>query len=71
MTHCGKPAAYVVRNMAGEEWFVCEEHGDPQAPTMVPWIVRTDLEAWFMARSMPVPAEPRRVCNEARRDDAA
>lgn len=70
MTHCGKPAAFVVRDLAGEEWFVCEEHGDFKAPN-VRWIVRTDLVAWFMARSMPVPAEPRRVCNEARRDDAA
>jgi len=70
MKHCGLPAAYVVRDADGVEWFVCEEHGDPRAPD-IRWIVRTDLEAWFMARAMPVPEEPRRVCNEARRPHAA
>lgn len=64
MKHCGQPAAYVLRDLRGTEWFACEVHADPGAAD-VRWIVRTTLVEWFQARSMPVPEEPRRVCNEA------
>jgi hypothetical protein len=60
--HCGKPAAYVVGDVAGDTWFVCEAHGDPELPD-VRWIVRTTLEDWFRARAITLPSE--RVCHEA------
>jgi len=65
--HCGRPAAYVVRDLEGKEWFVCEAHGE--ATTSSRWVIRTPLAEWFQARAMPVPNDPRRVCNEARGDD--
>ena len=65
MKHCGQPAAYVVADGTGLEWFVCSDHGNPPSGEDVKWIVRSTLEEWFRARAMPVPEDPR-VCNEAR-----
>jgi hypothetical protein len=67
MIHCRKPAAYVVRDRAGAEWFVCEEHGDPSAEG-VRWVTRTTLADWYQARAMALSDDPRRVCNEARKE---
>lgn len=68
MKHCGKPAAYLVADVSGLEWFVCEQHGDPELPD-VRWIVRTKIDDWFRARSMPTPAG--RVCHEAAKEPDA
>ena len=62
--HCGLPAAYVVRDLAGKEWNVCEFHGDP-ASAGATWIVRTAIADWFRARAMPPPTPPP-TCFEAR-----
>lgn len=62
MTYCGQAAAYVVRDLGGMEWFVCEAHGAATSPR---WIVRTPIADWFRARSIPVPRDGARVCNEA------
>ncbi len=61
--HCGHPAAYVVADAEGLEWFVCVHHGDPAAPA-ARWLLRTPIADWFRARAMPVPIGGR-VCNEA------
>jgi hypothetical protein len=62
--HCGHPAAYVVADLAGAEWFVCEHHGDP-AIVGARWIVRTRFAEWFQARALAVPPEGTHLCNEA------
>jgi hypothetical protein len=62
--HCGSPAAYVVRDLEGLEWFVCAAHGDATAPA-ARWITRTPIAEWFQARALSVPMGGRN-CNEAR-----
>ena len=78
MKHCGAPAAYVVRDLEGLEWFVCAAHGDPFVTARelcasppegaARWITRTPIAEWFAARAMPVPMGGR-VCNEASAND--
>ena len=68
MVHCGLPAAYVVRDTEGLEWFVCKVHGDAASPA-ARWILRTPIAEWFLARALSVPIGGR-TCNEARPPDA-
>lgn len=69
MKHCGSPAAYVVRDMDGLEWFVCEAHGAPDLAGAL-WIVRTKMEDWFRARALQLPPEGSHCCNEGIADVA-
>jgi hypothetical protein len=71
--HCGEPAAYVVRDLEGLEWFVCAAHGETATPAAAAtsgsqWITRTPFAEWFQARALEVPPEGSHVCNEARAD---
>jgi hypothetical protein len=50
---CGLPGAYVVGDLRGVEWFVCEAHGGDLASAR--WIVRTPIAQWFRARGLPWP----------------
>lgn len=61
--HCGQPAAYVVRDIEGLEWFVCEAHGAQHQPG-ARWIVRTIFADWFRARALELPPEGSHRCNE-------
>jgi hypothetical protein len=75
MVHCGLPAAYVVRDIEGLEWFVCAAHGETPTPAAAAtsgsvWVLRTPFADWFLARALPVPIGGR-PCNEARLPERA
>jgi hypothetical protein len=56
---CGKPAAFIVRDVDGLESWACEAHADGPR-----WILRTSFTDWFEARGLPVPTDMFRACPE-------
>lgn len=76
---CQQPAAYVVRDGDGLEWFVCEQHGSEEAKKLdddvvdglhvnAVWVAKEEISAWFKARLMVVPKNPSRVCSTLVKD---
>ena len=68
MTHCGRQAAYVVRDAEGAEAFICAECA-AAADVLGRADHITPIAEWFRMRAMVVQRAP--VCSQARAVDGA